>query len=273
MDISKVAPVRQYDGSREMRSLADGVAKLIELDDFSENETATIKSFGWSLGKGVDLGFPTLLGPVRNDRPRVAVHLPPCRTFSAKTTIGVRHTFGIALLHEAQIDAEGNVTLGWGEHVHSVEFVPDRSWRAWSPLDEAIVRCAIRLGKTEHVFCWPVDEALLPDLKVLRYDILSGWHIEGSRRLLRDITQHIPDVSLRRAASALKRAGFELDSEPANRGESVRAIAKQLRRHEATIHKRVKRLKISADASASLPLCERRTVVSLPTKPVHDDRS
>lgn len=106
MDASLITAftVRQYDGSKELRSLADVLATLQDLDDFSERETATIRTFGWSLRKGVDLAFSTLLGPVRADRRQLAVHLPPCCTFSAKTTGGVRETFGIALLHEAVTD-------------------------------------------------------------------------------------------------------------------------------------------------------------------------
>src|SRR5437773_1631935 len=44
MPSERAARVRQYDGSRELRSLADALAKLQDLDDFSEPETATIKT-------------------------------------------------------------------------------------------------------------------------------------------------------------------------------------------------------------------------------------
>jgi hypothetical protein len=205
------ARVRQYDGSTELRSLADAVAKLVDFDDFSEHEIATFKTWGWTLQPGVDVAFAALLGPARVDRPRLAVTLPPCCTFSAKTTGGVRETFRIALLNEAITDSAANLTLGNGEHVHSAQFRPDWSWCAWDELDDRIVRCAIDIGKVEHLFYWPIDEALLPGVKKLRYDVLLGWRIVGSCRLLRDIAQNMPGVSRRRAATALKRAGFELD--------------------------------------------------------------
>jgi hypothetical protein len=220
MPSERAARVRQYDGSKELRSLADALAKLQDLDDFSEGERATITTFGWSLRKGVDLAFATLLGPVRGDRSQLAVHLPPCSTFSAKTTGGAHDTFGIALLHEAVTDAAGNVTLGYGEHVHAIQFKPEWSWRAWGPLDDEIVRRAIILGQSEHMFYWPVDEALVPGFKVLRYDVLSGWRIEGAKHLLGAISREL-NISRQRAATALRRAGFDLELEPASRSQAV----------------------------------------------------
>jgi hypothetical protein len=205
-------PVRDYDGRRTMRSLADALAKLRE-EGLADGEHAEIKTAGFDLPSCGKIGLVWVVG-LRNGSMFFSVHMPSARMFSARTSQGERLTYPIHMLDGARSDAEGNVQLADGRFVHAVDLIPAPFFREFSATEHAIVRLAIKICKVEDKFFQPFDTEILPNLMRVRYEGISKASIKRFSLLRQRICEQMPGVSSSQVASALKRAGFRVKRGP-----------------------------------------------------------
>jgi hypothetical protein len=113
-------PVREFDGRKSLRSIADALEKLRELDGLSDEETVEIKTYPLQLYDGRQTGPVGVVRPRRADNSAFIVLMPSSAGFTALTTLGERVTYTIDVLDEAKSDAAGNLELSNGVFVHGV---------------------------------------------------------------------------------------------------------------------------------------------------------
>ena len=112
--------VRTHDGRRDMRSLTDALAKLRELDGFSDGGNFEIKAMEFLLRDRRVLGLMAVLGPRDQDEFGWIIQMPSAVKFTARTTSGTRQTYRIGLLDDAISDADGNVQLANGQFLYQI---------------------------------------------------------------------------------------------------------------------------------------------------------
>jgi hypothetical protein len=135
-------PVRDFDGRKSLRSLADGLEKLRELDGLSDQETVEIKASPLELFDGRRTGCVSVVRPRRADNSTFIVLMPSSGEFTALTTLGERVTYTIDVLDGATSDADGNLELANGQFLHSVVLKPVPFYE-FSETDDKIVRLAL----------------------------------------------------------------------------------------------------------------------------------
>src|SRR4051794_21568279 len=118
------APVREHDGRRTMRSLADALTRLLECDELADGEHIEIRTRPVRLPNGRDSGFVVVIGPPRPLGAISVVRMPSAAVFNASTTLGDRCTYPISKLDGAVCDCDGNAQLATGEYVHAIELMP-----------------------------------------------------------------------------------------------------------------------------------------------------
>src|SRR3712207_346802 len=112
-----------WDGREAMRTLADGLAKLQELEALADNGQAEISAFPMQLPDG------SIVATVAVSAYAVSswrIMMPASAHFTAKNTQGERHRYEIDMLDGAITDPDGNVQLPDGSYVHAVELEPVR---------------------------------------------------------------------------------------------------------------------------------------------------
>ena len=153
--------VRTYDGRRDMRSLADALAKLRELDGFSDGGNFEIKTMEILLPDRRALGLMAVLGPRHHDESGWIIRMPSAVKFTARTTIGTLQTYDIALLNDAISDSDGNVKLAGGQFLHQIDLIPAPIPCDFTATDDETVRHALKFLQVEDRCYLPIDEELL----------------------------------------------------------------------------------------------------------------
>jgi|ERR1044072_2459055 hypothetical protein len=202
-------PVREFDGRASLRSLADALEKLRELDGFSEGDTVELKTYPLELFDGRRTGPVSVLRPARSGRPPFVVLMPSSGEFTALTTIGERLTYAIGELHDAVSDAAGNVELANGCLLHGVTLKPVPFYE-FSATEDKIVRLALKFLGAEASCYRPLEPNLLPKVEVLDYALVARIHIERLKPVQQYVLKCLPALSPSAVSSALKRAGIRL---------------------------------------------------------------
>jgi len=116
MSQAKRAPeLRFFNGRGTMRTLADGLEKLQELQPDLGDRPISIKTQPMRLPTGEMTTIVALITPETSADLRWAIALPSCAHFFAATTLGARQRYDIALLDDAAVDLDGNVRLTTSE--------------------------------------------------------------------------------------------------------------------------------------------------------------
>lgn len=187
----------------KMQTLADALARLEELRNLQEDSTVRILARPIALPDG-QLTFCLLVlgadpfGPV--------VGMPWSARFEARGTLGERRHYDAGLLHTATSDADGNVTLQDGSHVHAIKFERTEAHSQLSPLEEQILRITVSLLNAEKACYRELDEVALPGIRFLDYINLRDLHIPSLKAHVFDVRQRL-DVSGETIAPALRKAG------------------------------------------------------------------
>ena len=145
MDTASASPLlphlKVHDGRKTMRAMADALQKLNELGVLSEGQNAQVKiSEILFPDRKTSSGVVSVVAPLRPDRSGWAIWMPSSRRFRALNTMGIRQTYGIALLDNVFSDRDGNVDLGGGQFLHAVEFMPTPFYR-FTDLQHARFSC------------------------------------------------------------------------------------------------------------------------------------
>src|SRR3954468_23893662 len=203
------APVREHDGRRTMRSVADALTRLRECGELAEDEHIEIKTSPIQLPNGRDTGFVVVVGPPRPLGAISVVRMPSAAQFRARTTLGDRCTFPIGKLNGADCDCAGNAQLATGEYVHAVELIPAAGHYELTFLEQVIVRLALKcLGEEDR--CSAPLHGTLPGVAPLRYDAIATIRIRRLKRVQSYIADRIPVLSPYVVAKALAGAGMKL---------------------------------------------------------------
>jgi hypothetical protein len=212
--------LRDYDGRKTLRSLADALHKLRELDCLSESDSVEVKTKSLHFAGGRASGLVLVLGPVRNDGSRWVIRMPSSAAFTARTTRELQSTYDIALLDGAISDSDGNVELRDGQFLHQIELIPAPFLYDLAPREELIVRLAARFLGVHDKCYQPLHKEFLPREKRLRYDAISKVEINQLKPVIRYVAEHrfqrclakrgqsIRSVSV--IAKILARAGMQL---------------------------------------------------------------
>jgi hypothetical protein len=200
------SPVREFDGRKSLRSLADALEKLRELDGLSDQETVQIKTRPLELFDGRRTGCVSIVRPPRGDNSTFIVLMPSSGAFTALTPLG-RLTYTIDLLNGAISDADGNVELANGQFGHGVILKPVPFYE-FSETDAKIVRGALRFLQAENQCYRPVEPDLLPGIERLDYGLVERIRIEHLKRVQHYVLKSMPQLSPAAVSGALKRAGM-----------------------------------------------------------------
>jgi hypothetical protein len=207
--------LHEYDGRQTMRSLADALEKLRELGAFSDGEHAEIKTMVLELPDRRTMGLVAVLGPCQRDESRWVIRMPSSLRFTARTTRGERLTYEIAHLNGAISDSDGNVQLSEGQFLHQIDLIPSRLNYDFTATQDAIVRRALKFLQVEDQCYRPLDDELLPGLRVLHYDTLRNVRIPSLKAVQNYVEDHLEGVSRPDVVTALKRAGMQFPRSPA----------------------------------------------------------
>ena len=206
-------PVREFDGRKSLRSIADALEKLRELDGLSDEETVEIKTHPLQLYDGRQTGPVGVVRPRRADDSAFIVLMPSSAGFTALTTLGERVTYPIDVLDEAKSDAAGNVELSNGVFVHGVVLNPAPFYK-FSRIDDMIVRLALEFLNAEDRCYRKKAPDLLPDLEVLDYALVADIRIERLKPVRAYVETRLMELSIEFSPSvitgALRRAGMRL---------------------------------------------------------------
>jgi hypothetical protein len=203
-------PIREYDGRRTLRSLADALAKLQEFGGLANGEGVEIKTWGLMLPDGRSTGFLVVIGPSRADGSRWVIRMPSSGRFVACTTRGERQTYDIAVLDNATSDAEGNVRLEDGRLLHRIDFIPAPFLRHLTGIEEAIVEHALEFLGVEDECYRPIHNELPPDVQMLRYDLIWDIRIERLKPVQHHVCRKVPNASPSVVAATLKYVGMRM---------------------------------------------------------------
>lgn len=202
-------PVREFDGRRTMRTLADALDKLRELEALSDCQWAEIRTFPIELFDGIRTGTVGVLGHCKRDGSPAVILMPSSGSFTATGKDGARLVFPIGLLHEAVTDAAGNVTLKNRNSLRHVELRPVPFSREFTQLEHKIVRHAVTFLQAN---CYrALDNELLPGITVLDYTKVPTVSVRRLKPLIRYVVEHLSaSVSDQFIARTLRRAGMHL---------------------------------------------------------------
>ena len=210
-------PYREIDGRRTMRSLADALDALQKSNGLSANERVEIRTIGVTLPNRRLTGIVSVIGPQRPDGSRWVVRLPTAAKFTAATTLGEQQVYDISLLDEAVSDCIGNVELKTNQVLHRIELIPAPFHYELTPRERAIILATIVYLKKEDE-CYPfVDRALLPGIRMLRFDAIAGVRPTNLKVILEYVNNKLREpISLSILTKTLARAGMQLPG--SNRG-------------------------------------------------------
>jgi hypothetical protein len=203
------APVREHDGRRTMRSLADALARLRECDELAEEEHVEIRTNPVRLPNGQQSGFVVVIGPPRPAGAISVVRMPSAAEFSASPTFGERRRYPIGMLNGAVCDCDGNVQLATGEYVHAVKLMPATVHYELTVLEQIIVRLALKCLDEEDRCCPPLHP-LLPGVRPPRYNAIAGIRVKRLKAVQSYVANRVPILSPFVVAKALRRAGMKL---------------------------------------------------------------
>jgi hypothetical protein len=201
-------PELRFDGRKSLRSMADALETLRELGALPGTGNIEINVLQMQLPNGQVIGLVSVMGPRQENGRRPVIWMPAAVKFSAILTSKVRETFDIGLLNKGIIDEHGNVTLHNGQHVHGVNLTPVPAHYDFDATQHAIVFHALKLlCKLDE--CWrPVDEGLLPEIKLLDYSAIRNIRVRRRKQLLYDLSKHVDGVSASFIAKTLSAAGM-----------------------------------------------------------------
>jgi hypothetical protein len=201
-------PELSFDGRKSLRSMADALEVLRNRGALQGTGNIECNVLPMQLPNGGVIGLVSVMGPRQEDGRRPVIWMPSAVKFSAISMSKVRQTFDIGLLNNAISDQDGNVTLHTGQHVRGVNLIPVPVHYDFDSTQHAIVCHALKLlGKQDE--CWrPVDERLLPGIKLLDYSTIRNIRVRGRKQLLYDIAKHVPGMSASFIAKTLSAAGM-----------------------------------------------------------------
>ena len=204
-------PVRDYDGRKTLRSLADALEKLRELNGLAADESAVIRTMGMRLLDGRLTSTVAVVGPKRSNGRLAIIRMPSAAKFTARTKLGERQTYYVPLLDEALSDAEGNVRLQNGQSLKQVDFIPTPAHYQLTPREEAIILAAVAHLKSLEE-CFPeVYKDSVPGLRRLRFDAIAKLRVESLKTVLHFVNERLRDhITLSVLAKTLARAGMQL---------------------------------------------------------------
>jgi len=201
-------PEPTFDGRKSLRSVADALEKLRELDGLQGTGNIECNILGIQLPDGRVSGLVSVIGPRQEDGRRWIIRMPSASKFSAMSTTKMRQTFDIGLLNGAIGDRDGNVILHNGKHVHGVNLIPALVRYDFDSTQHAIVWHALKfLGKLDE--CWrSVDDRLLPGIKRLDYSKIGNIKVRRRKQLLYDVSKHVDGASVSMIDKTLSAAGM-----------------------------------------------------------------
>ena len=219
MDTASASPcqLKVHDGRKSMRSMADALQKLNELGVLSDGQNAQVKiSEILFPDRKTSSGVVSVVAPLRPDGSGWAIWMPSSSRFKALNTMGIRRTYGIALLDNVFSDRDGNVDLGGGQFVHAVEFVPTPFYQ-FTDLQHAIVYFALEFLQVEDQCTFSPYGDLLPSAKSLDYSEISKLRVSHIKALTYHIEKRL-SVSRHTIEATLRRAGIKF---PRSRNDSA----------------------------------------------------
>ena len=221
MDTASASPLlphlKVHDGRKTMRSMADALQKLTELGVLGDGQNAQVKVSEISFpDRKTSSGVVSVVAPLRPDGSGWAIWMPSSSRFKALDTMGIRRTYGIGLLDNAFSDRDGNVDLGGGQFLHTVEFVPTPFYR-FTDLQHAIVYFALKFLQVEDQCTFSPYGDLWPSAKSLDYIEISKLKVRNIKALIYYIEKRLR-VSPHTIEATLRRAGMKF---PRSRGDSA----------------------------------------------------
>lgn len=203
-------PFRGFDGRNTMRSLADALAKLRELDALADGEKVVVGATPLRSPERPS-GLVVVLGPRRAERG--AIQMPSAASFTARTTQGELRTFDIARLHQARSDADGNVELLDGQFVHQVQLIRSPFVYELTRKEKLILRAALKFLDVEDR-CYR-EERTIRGQKALLYAEVAQIKIEHLKPVIRHVAEAwtrcgYPPPSASVVTKALARAGVQM---------------------------------------------------------------
>jgi hypothetical protein len=206
-------PVREFDGRKSLRSIADALEKLRELDGLSDQETVEIQVGPFQLRDGRRTATVAVVRPRRADGSIFVVLMPSSQGFSALATQVGRMSYTIDVLDEAKCDAVGNVELSNGGFVHGVVLKP-APFPKFNKTEERIVRLALQFLNVEDRCYSKIAPDVLPDVEVLDYRFVADVRIERLKPVQAYVLSRLTGLSTALSpsvvSSALRRAGMRL---------------------------------------------------------------
>lgn len=196
-----------FDGRGSMRTLADGLEKLQELQPNLGDRPIAIRTSPLRLPTGEMMAIVALIAPETSADLRWAIALPSCAQFFAATTLGARERYDIALLDDATVDLGGNVRLTNGVYLHNVELVPTTVRPELTKRQERILYLTI-FALSAQDRCFRLVHPSLPDLVGVDFNALSKEKLPSLKDLERRIAQEMPDATRHEIANALAIAGM-----------------------------------------------------------------
>ena len=204
-------PVHDFDGRKILRSLADALEKLREVDGLADDENAVIRTMGMRLPDGRLTAIVSVVGPKRPNGQFSIVRMPTAGKFAARTRLGERQTYDVPVLDQALSDAEGNVRLADGRLLKQIDLIPVPAHYELTSREEAILLLAVVcLGAHEE--CFPeVDQQLLPGFRRLRFDAIAGIRVTNLKTILHFVNERmLKPITLSVLSKTLARAGMQL---------------------------------------------------------------
>jgi hypothetical protein len=199
--------VRMIFGGSDRRSIADALQMLREREEISEPWLIEMRTRPISFADKKSAVVALLARRVR-DGAGWAFSLASSLKFKATTTTGVRQTYSIEELDGATCDMEGNVVLANDQHVHHVDLIHAPFHFEFTDRDHAIVAEALKFLNAFEKCYFPIDESVLPDVRVLHYDQVAQIRIEKPKQLLHHLKKCFPGEPYHRLKLTIKRSGM-----------------------------------------------------------------
>jgi ParB/Sulfiredoxin domain len=201
--------LRFFDGRATMRSIADGLEKLHELQTDLGDGPITIMISPLRLPTGEITSGIVLVAQRTSASVRWAIDLPSSAHFYATTTLGARQRYDTTLLDGAIVDIDGNVRLTSDFHLHNVELVPTTLRPDLTKRQERILYLTIFALKAKDRCFRPVHPSLL-GIVGLDFSTLQSVKLPSLKDLTRQIAKDMPNVTRHEIANALAVAGMRL---------------------------------------------------------------
>lgn len=209
IDTESGRTLKLWDGRETMRTLADALTKLHELGSLAHDGQAEIRTRPMRLPNGERSAVVMVIGA--RDKSGWGIAMPSAAKFHARDTLGRRQGYEISALHGAIADADGNVELPDGSHVHNVELEPTKLNYELTAVQEKVVHHAICFLRAEDRCYRYVDNELLPGLRALDYHAvreLGNERLPSLKAIERHVTDRISSVSRQTIATALANSGL-----------------------------------------------------------------